>query len=57
MSYDEVSDVMRTEVICFVDIPLLSRIEKVLCDYYRKIKYVGIYKNAKLIEEEVEILN
>lgn len=56
LNYDEENDIMRTEVVCFVDIPLLSRIEKVLCDYYRKIKYVAIYKNAKLVDEEVEIL-
>lgn len=54
--YDEENNIMRTKVTCFVDIPLLSRIEKVLCSYYRKIEYVGIYKNAKLVDEEVEIL-
>lgn len=56
--YDESKDEMKVEVITYTNIPILDRInERVLCNYYRKIKYVATYEKAKLIDEEVEILD
>lgn len=56
--YDENKDEMKVEVNIYTDIPILDRInERVLCNYYRKIKYVARYEMAKLIDEEVEILD
>ena len=56
--YDESNDVMRIEVVTYVNIPILDRVnEKVLCNYYRKIKYIGTYEKAKFVDEVVEILD
>lgn len=56
--YDEYKDEMKIEVITYINIPILDRVnEKVLCNYYRKIKYVATYERAKLIDELVEILD
>ena len=56
--YDENKDEMKIEVTTYIDIPILDRVnEKVLCNYYRKIKYVATYEKAKLAEEMVEILD
>ena len=56
--YDDVEDKMILEVIEYINIPILDRInEKVLCNYYRKIKYAATYEKAKLAEEVVEILD
>lgn len=57
-SYDENKDEMKVEVNIYTDIPILDRInEKVLCNYYRKIKYVATYEKAILIDEVVKILD
>lgn len=56
--YDENRDEMTLEVVNYINLPLLDRVnEKVLCNYYRKIKYVATYEKAKLIDELVEILD
>lgn len=56
--YDENRDEMNIEVTTYIDIPILDRInERVLCNYYRKIKYVATYEKAKLADEMVEILD
>lgn len=56
--YDETKDEMKVEVTTYTNIPILDRInEKVLCNYYRKIKYVATYEKAKLIDEVIEILD
>ena len=56
--YDESNDVMRIEVVTYVNIPILDRVnEKVLCNYYRKIKYAAIYRKARIVNEEVEVLD
>ncbi|MDU6995947.1 MAG: hypothetical protein E6356_13890 [Terrisporobacter othiniensis] len=57
-NYDEDKDEMEVEVNTYTNIPILDRInEKVLCNYYRKIKYVATYEKARLIAETVEILD
>lgn len=56
--YDENKDEMKLEVTTYINIPILDRInEKVLCNYYRKIKYVATYEKARLADEVVEILD
>lgn len=58
LNYDEENDCMKVSVDMFIDIPILDRVdEKILCDYYRKIRYTATYVEAKLIEECVEILD
>jgi len=55
--YDENKDEMKMEVTTYINIPILDRInEKVLCNYYRKIRYDATYEKAKLVDEMVEIL-
>ena len=57
-NYDENKDEMKVEVNIYTDIPILDRInERVLCNYYRKIKYVATYEKAKLVDEMVDILD
>lgn len=57
-SYDENKDEMKVEINIYTNIPILDRInEKVLCNYYRKIKYVATYEKARLVDEIVEILD
>lgn len=56
--YDDIEDKMTLEVVDYINLPILDRInEKVLCNYYRKIKYVAIYEKAKFVNEMVEILD
>lgn len=56
--YDRNKDEMKVEVTTYTNIPILDRInERVLCNYYRKIKYVATYEKAKLVDEKVEILD
>ena len=56
--YDESKDEMRIEVVAWVNIPILDRVdEKILCNYYRKIKYAAIYRKARIVNEEVEVLD
>lgn len=56
--YDDMEDKMTLEVVDYINLPILDRInEKVLCNYYRKIKYAATYEKAKLIDEMVEILD
>lgn len=57
-NYDEDKDEMEVEVNTYTNIPILDRInEKVLCNYYRKIKYVAIYEKCVIVNEVVEILD
>lgn len=58
IKYDENKDKITLEVVSYINLPLLDRVnEKVLCNYYRKIKYAATYEKAKLIDEVVEILD
>lgn len=57
-NYDEDKDEMKVEVNIYTDIPILDRInEKVLFNYYRKIKYVATYEKCVIVDEVVEILD
>ena len=59
LNYNEENDLLKLVVECYVDIPICNRYSKkvVLCNYYRKIKYIATYEKAKLVDETVEILD
>ena len=58
IKYDDVKDKLVLEVVTYVNIPMLDRVnEKILCNYYKKIKYSSYYEKCKLVNSVVEILD